>query len=71
MKLVELHSEIQMGILEYLNNHPGASACAEVINFNWLGNERFPHNVDQVQTALDRLVEHGEINKSSDNNYFL
>jgi len=71
MKLVELHSEIQFSILEYFSNHPNASGSVETINFSWLTNERFPHNVDQVQTALDRLVDHGEINMSSDNNYFL
>ena len=70
MKIVDLHSEIQAGILDYLSNHPGASASLQVINSDWLANERFPHNIEQVQTALDRLVDHGELKRCSDNDTY-
>ena len=66
MKMAELHSEIQSGILDYLSNHPNESACLQVIYADWLENESVPFNIEQVQTALDRLVEHGELTRSRD-----
>ena len=66
MKLAELHNEIQVAILDHLSNHPSASASLQVIYSDWLSNENVPCNIEQVQTALDRLVEHDEIKRSSD-----
>lgn len=66
MKMAELHSEIQSAILDYLSNHPNDSACLQVIYSHWLDNESVPFNIEQVQTALDRLVEHGELKRSQD-----
>lgn len=66
MKMSDLHSEIQAGILDYLSNHPSASASLPIIYSDWLANESVPYNIEQVQTALDRLVEHNELKKSSD-----
>jgi hypothetical protein len=63
MKISDLHSEIQAGILDYLSNHPSASASLQVIHSDWLANERVPHNIEQVQTALNRLVDHGELKR--------
>ncbi|WOH35956.1 hypothetical protein RI844_11240 [Thalassotalea fonticola] len=63
MKMSHIHTEIQMGILNYLSIHPEASAPVEDICSNWLANESVSHNIDQVQTALDRLVDHGELHK--------
>lgn len=64
--MAELHNEIQAGILDYLSNHPNASASLQVIYSDWLANERFPFTIEQVQTALDRLVDHGELKKCTD-----
>ncbi len=70
MKMAEIHSEIQAGILDYLSNHPEESASVQVIYSHWLVNESVPYNIEQVQTALDRLVEHGELKKSIDTNIY-
>ncbi|WNC72833.1 hypothetical protein RGQ13_02330 [Thalassotalea psychrophila] len=70
MKMSHIHTEIQAGILNYLSIHPNASAPAEDICSNWLANENFAHNIEQVQTALDRLVDHGEMHKMSDSNLY-
>ncbi len=65
MKLTDLHSEIQTAIIDYLSIHPTASGSAQRICCNWLANEKVSHSIEQVQTALDRLVEHGEIRRRS------
>ena len=70
MKMSHLHSEIQTGILNYLSVHPRASAPVENICSNWLANESVSHNIDQVQTALDRLVAHGEVHKRQDSDLY-
>ena len=65
-----IHTEIQSGILNYLSIHPNASASAEEICSHWLANESVSHNIEQVQTAVDRLVEHGEMHKISDSDLY-
>ena len=65
MKLTDLHSEIQTGILDYLSIHPNASASLQGIYSSWLVNEKVSYNIEQVQTALDRLVDHGELKRRS------
>jgi len=65
MKLTDLHSEIQTGILDYLSIHPNASASLQGIYSSWLVNEKVSYNIEQVQTALDRLVAHGELKRRS------
>lgn len=63
MKMSHIHTELQSSILNYLSIHPDASAPVEDICSNWLANENVSHNIDQVQTALDRLIDHGELHK--------
>ena len=70
MKMSHIHSEIQTGIINYLSVHPDASAPVESICSNWLANESVSHNIDQVQTALDRLVAHGEVHKRQDSDLY-
>jgi len=65
MKMADLHSEIQTGILDYLSIHPDASASLQGIYSSWLVNEKVSYNIEQVQTALDRLVDHGKIKRRS------
>ncbi|AAZ28056.1 hypothetical protein CPS_2620 [Colwellia psychrerythraea 34H] len=65
MKMLDIHSEIQTGIINYLSIHPTASASAQRICNQWLANERYSHNIDQVQTAINGLVARGEIHKHS------
>ena len=71
MKMAELHSEIQSGILSYLAIHPDASASLQDVYSHWLLNERFSYSIEQVQTALDRLVDHGEIKRRSGSNIYM
>ncbi len=66
MKMTEIRSEIQTGIINYLSENPGASASVDHICNQWLGNERYPHNIAQVQTAVDGLLARGEMHKRSD-----
>ncbi|WNC68201.1 hypothetical protein RI845_16945 [Thalassotalea nanhaiensis] len=70
MKMSHIHTEIQAGILNYLSIHPDASAPVEDICSRWLANESVAHNIEQVQTAVDRLVEHGEMHKMSDSDLY-
>lgn len=70
MKMSDIHSEIQMGILNYLSAHPDASASAQRIQANWLANERCDHSIDQVQTAIDRMVDRGELSKRPGSNLY-
>ncbi len=63
MKLADIHSEIQTGILNYLTIHPNSLASIDDISKNWLADEKVEHNTSQVQTAVNRLVDHGELNK--------
>jgi len=65
MKMADIHSEIQEGIINYLSVHPDASASVQGICEQWLANERCPHNIPQVQTAVDGLVARGELHKVS------
>ena len=66
MKMADIHSEIQMGIINYLSVHPDASASVQRICNHWLTNERYSHNIAQVQTAVNVLLSRGEIHKRSD-----
>ena len=66
VKMADIHSEIQTGIINYLSVNPGAAASIHHICNQWLGNERCPHNIAQVQTAVDRLLARGEMHKRSD-----
>jgi len=66
MKMADIHSEIQTGIINYLSANPDASASVQGICDQWLANERCPHNIPQVQTAVDGLLARGEIHKHSD-----
>jgi len=70
MKMADLHSEIQTGILDYLSIHPDSSASLQGIYSSWLVNEKVSYNIEQVQTALDRLVEHGELKRHVDSNTY-
>ena len=70
MKMSHIHTEIQSSILNYLSIHPDASAPAEDICSNWLANENVTHSIEQVQTALDRLVDHGEMHRMSGSNIY-
>jgi len=65
MKMADIHSEIQTGIINYLSVHPDASASVQCICDQWLTNERYPHNIAQVQTAVDSLLARGEMHKRS------
>jgi len=65
MKMTDIHSEIQTGIINYLSVHPDASASVQRICNQWLVNERYSHNIDQVQTAVDSLLARGEMHKHS------
>ena len=65
MKMTDIHSEIQLGIINYLSVHPNASASVHRICNQWLANERYSHNIDQVQTAVDGLLARGEMHKRS------
>jgi hypothetical protein len=60
MKITDLHSEIQMGIINYLSVNPGASASVKRICYHWLSCEKYSHNLAQVQTAVDALLVRGE-----------
>ncbi|KGJ90629.1 hypothetical protein ND16A_1851 [Thalassotalea sp. ND16A] len=70
MKMSDIHSEIQAGILNYLSIHPGAAGSVAEISSNWLADENVAHNLEQVQTAVDRLVDHGELHKSMGTNLY-
>jgi len=65
MKMAEIHSEIQTGIINYLLMHPDASASVQRISNQWLANERYSHNVAQVQTAVNGLLAQGEIHQNT------
>lgn len=65
MKMTDIHSEIQTGIINYLSVHPDASASVQRICNQWLANESYSHNIAQVQTAVDSLLSRGEIHKRS------
>jgi len=65
MKMTDIHSEIQSGIINYLSVHPEASASVQRICHQWLTNERYSHNIAQVQTAVDGLLARGEMHKRS------
>ena len=70
MKMTDIHSEIQTGIINYLSVHPEASASVQRICNQWLSNERYSHNIDQVQTAVDGLLSRGEIHRHVDSNKY-
>jgi len=70
MKIADLHSEIQMGIINYLSVYPDASGSALRICNQWLANEKYSHNLAQVQTAVDGLLARGEIHKRSGANIY-
>ncbi len=63
MKLYELHTELQSDILTYLTTHPRAMGNAEAIANEWLRDEKCEHNVHQVETALNGLVDKGELHR--------
>jgi len=65
MKMAEIHSEIQTGIINYLSMHPDASASVQRISNQWLANERYSHNVAQVQTAVNGLLAQGEMHQNT------
>ena len=66
MKMNDIHSEIQTGIINYLSAHPDACASVQGICNQWLSNERYTHNIAQVQTAVEGLLIRGEMHKRSD-----
>jgi len=70
MKMNDIHSEIQTGILNYLSAHPEASSSLQGICNQWLINEKYLHNIDQVQTAVDSLLTRGEMHKCSDSDIY-
>jgi len=61
--MADIHSEIQTGIINYLLVHPDASASIQRISNHWLTNEKYSHNLDQVQTAIDDLLAQGQVHK--------
>ncbi|NMP17951.1 hypothetical protein [Thalassotalea sp. Y01] len=61
MKLHDLHNEVQAGILDYLAVHPNAMGSVEHISNDWLADEKFEHNVAQVQSAVNIMVNRGEL----------
>ena len=70
MKMADIHSEIQTGIINYLSAHPDASASVQSICEQWLANEKYSHNIPQVQTAVNGLLARGEIHKHSDDDIY-
>ncbi len=70
MKMADIHSEIQTGIISYLSVHPEASASVHRICNQWLSNEKYSHNLAQVQTAVDGLLARGEMHKRSDTDIY-
>ena len=70
MKIADIHSEIQTGIIDYLSAHHDASASVQIICDQWLANERYSHNIPQVQTAVDGLLARGEMHKRSDTDIY-
>ncbi|KGJ93734.1 hypothetical protein [Colwellia psychrerythraea] len=70
MKMQDIHSEIQRGIINYLSVHPTASASAQRICNQWLANERYSHNIAEVQTAIDGLLAQGEMHKRADTDIY-
>ena len=70
MKMTDIHSEIQEGIINYLSAHPDASASVQGICNQWLSNERYSHNITQVQTAVNSLINRGEIHKNSNSDMY-
>ena len=66
MKMTDIHSEIQTGIIDSLSFHPDVSASVQRICEQWLTNERYSHNIAQVQTAVNTLLVRGEMHKRSD-----
>ncbi len=68
--MTELHSEIQTGIINYLSAHPEACASVQGICNQWLSNEKYLHNIDQVKTAVNGLLLRGEIHRHVDSNKF-
>ncbi|ALO33835.1 hypothetical protein CMT41_03175 [Colwellia sp. MT41] len=70
MKMKDIHSEIQTGIINYLSAHPNASASVQGICNQWLSNEKYLHNIAQVQTAVDGLLNRGEMHKRSDSEVY-
>jgi hypothetical protein len=70
MKMKDIHSEIQTGIINYLCAHPEASASVQGICNQWLSNEKYLHNIEQVQTAVDCLVNRGEMHRHVNSNKY-
>lgn len=66
MKMAQLHSELQADILRYLSIHPQASDTLGGVHSHWLDNERFSPNIEAVETALNRLIDHGELQRLAD-----
>jgi hypothetical protein len=63
MKLAELHSEVQHDILRYFSTHPGIEENAYGIHSNWFINEHISPSINEVQTALERLFESGDLKR--------
>lgn len=70
MKMNDIHSEIQTGIINYLSAHPDACASVQGICNQWLSNEKYLHNIDQVQTAVDGLLSRGEMHRHANSNKY-
>ncbi len=70
MKMNDIHSEIQTGIINYLSAHPEACASVQGICNQWLSNEKYLHNIAQVQTAVDGLLNRGEMHKKAGSNKY-
>ncbi len=70
MKMNDIHSEIQTGIIDYLSVHPDACASVQGICNQWLSNERYAHNIAQVQTAVNALLSRGEMHQRSGSNIY-
>ncbi|MCJ8318161.1 MAG: hypothetical protein MJK12_00905 [Colwellia sp.] len=71
MKISDIHSEIQMGIIDHFSVYPDASASVLRMCNHWLANEKYSHDIAQVQTAVDGLLARGEIHKHSGANIYI
>ncbi|WP_371187041.1 hypothetical protein [Thalassotalea maritima] len=61
MKLKDIHTELQSGILNYLASHPNAMGSVEHIANQWLFNEKYEHTPEQVNAAVKSMVARGEL----------
>jgi len=59
LKSVELARQIQ----HYLSAHPNAADSVEGIHRWWLARQRYEESLEQVEQALDYLVDSGQVSR--------